>query len=76
MTSFIYEIRYFSTPRLFIKQFISNKTKVLTLFWDEGYHNTSIYHTNKKKYNTTLQLTYQAAFKSLYPTFTCVNFLQ
>ena len=29
---------------------ISNKTKVLTLFLDESYHNTSIYHINKKKY--------------------------
>ena len=58
MTSFIYKIRDFSTPRLFILQFISNKTKVLTLFWDESYHNTSIYHINKKNYNKTLQLTY------------------
>ena len=33
-------------PRLFILQFISNKTIVLTLFWDESYHNTSIYHIN------------------------------
>ena len=39
----------FSTPRLFILQFISNKTKVLTVFLDESYHNTSIYHINKKK---------------------------
>ena len=75
MTSFIYKIRDFSTPGLFILQFISNKTKVYTLFWDESYHNTSIYHINKKKYNTTLQLTYKATFKSLYPTSTCVNFL-
>ena len=30
---------------------MSNKTKVLTLFWDESYHNISIYHINKKKYN-------------------------
>ena len=58
MTSFIYKIRDFSTPRLFILQFISNKTKVLTLFWDESHHNTSINYMNKKKYNTTLQLTY------------------
>ena len=43
-------------PRLFILQFISNKTKVLTLFWDVSYHNTPIYHINKKNYNTTLQL--------------------
>ena len=57
-------------------QFISNKTKVLTLFWNEGYHNTSIYHINKTNYNTTLQLTYKATFKSPYPTSTCVNFLQ
>ena len=42
------------TPRLFILQFISNKTKVLLLFWDESYHNPSIYHINKKTYNTTL----------------------
>ena len=54
----MYKIRDFSTPRLFILQFISNKTKVLTLFWDASYHNTSIYHINKKKCDTTLQLTY------------------
>ena len=35
-------------------QFISNKTKVLTLFWDESYHNTSVYNINKKKYKSTL----------------------
>ena len=58
MTSFNYKIRYFSTPRLFILQLISNITKALTLFWDESNHNTSIYHINKKKYKTTLQLTY------------------
>ena len=52
-----YVIRDFSTPRLFM-QFICNTTKVLTLFWDESYHNTLIYHINKKKYNSTLQLTY------------------
>ena len=38
-------------------QSISSKTKVLTLFWNESYHNTSSYHVNKKNYNTTLQLT-------------------
>ena len=43
---------------LFILQFISNKTEVLTLLLDESYHITSIYHINKQKYNTTLQLTY------------------
>ena len=48
----------FLHPRLFILQLSSNKTQVLTLFWDESYHSTSIYHINKKKYNTTLQLTY------------------
>ena len=62
--------------RLFILQFISYKTKVFTLFWDGRYHNTSSFHVNKKKYKTTLQLTYWATFKSLYPTYTCVNFLQ
>ena len=76
MTSFMHKIRDFSTPSLFILQFISYKTKVLTLFWDESYHNTSSYHVNKKKYNTSLQLTYLATFKSLYPTSTCVNFLK
>ena len=49
---------FLAPPMLFILQFISNKTKLLTLFWDESYHNTSIYHINKKNYNTTLQLTY------------------
>ena len=44
---------------LFILQFISNKTKVLTFFGDESYHNTSIQHINKKKYNTSLQRTYK-----------------
>ena len=44
--------------RLFILQFIFNKTTALTLFWNASYHNTPIYHINKKKYNTTLQLTY------------------
>ena len=58
MTSFIYKKGILAPPRLFILQFISKKTKVLALFWDESYHNTSIYHLNKKKYNTTLQLTY------------------
>ena len=58
MTSFIYKIRDFSTPWLFILQFICNKTKALTLFWGESYHNTSIYHIKKKNYNTSLQLTY------------------
>ena len=57
MTSFMYKIRDFSTPRLFILQFIFNKTKVFTLLWDESYHNISIYHINKKKYNSTVQLT-------------------
>ena len=35
-------------------------TKLLTLFWDESYHNTYIYHINKKNVNSTctLQLTY------------------
>ena len=33
------------------------KTKVLKK-WDESYHNTSIEHINKKKDNSTLQLTY------------------
>ena len=33
-------------------QFISNKIKVLTLFWDESYHNTPIDHIKKKKYNS------------------------
>ena len=51
MTSFMYKIRDFSNPRLFIMQFISNKMKVLTLFWDESYHNTSSYHVNKKEYS-------------------------
>ena len=26
------------------------------MFWDESYHNTSIYHISKKNYNTALQL--------------------
>ena len=56
--SFVYKIGDFSTPRLLILQLISNKTKALTLFLAESYHNTSIYHINKKNYNTTLQLTY------------------
>ena len=67
---------HYSTPWLFILQFISNKTKVLTLLWDKRYHNTSIYHINKKNCNTTLQITNLATFKSPYPTSTCVNFLQ
>ena len=58
MTSYMYKIRDFSTPRLFSLQLISNKTKALTLFWDESYHNTSIYHINRQIYDTTLQLTY------------------
>ena len=45
-------------PRLFILLLIFNKTKTLTLFWDESNHNTSIYHINKKNYNITLQLAY------------------
>ena len=57
MTSFIYKKGILAPPRLFILQFISNKTKVLTLFWDESYHNTSIYHINKKKYNSEYYLT-------------------
>ena len=39
---------------LIIQQSISNKTKVLTLFWDESDHNTSIYQMNKNNYNNTL----------------------
>ena len=70
MTSFMYKIRDLSTPRLFIMQL------ALTLFWDKSYHNTSIYHINKENYNTILQLTYKATFKSLYPTSTCVDFSQ
>ena len=58
MTSFMYKIRDLSSPRLFILQFSSNKTKVITLFWDENYHNTYSYPVNKKKYNITLKLTY------------------
>ena len=53
MASFLYKIRDLVPPRLFILQFISNQTKVLTLFWDESYHNTSINHIAKKNYNTT-----------------------
>ena len=52
----MYTIRDFSTPRLFILQLVSNKAKALTLYWDESYHNTSIFHINKKQYHTTLQL--------------------
>ena len=58
MTSFMYKIRHFSTHRQFILQIISNKAKLLSLFLDESYHNTSIYHINKKTNHTTLQLTY------------------
>ena len=47
-------------------QFISNKTKVLTLLWNESYHNTYIYHIYKKKYYNTLQLTYLATFKACF----------
>ena len=39
----MYNIKDFSTPRLFILRFISNKTK----YWDESYHNTSIYHITR-----------------------------
>ena len=46
---------FLAPSMLFILQFISNKTKVLTLFWDESYHNTSIYHINKKNYNTIVR---------------------
>ena len=49
MTSFMYKIKDLAPHRLFILQFISNKTKV-TLILDESYHNTSIYHINKNKY--------------------------
>ena len=53
MTSFIYKIRDLAPLG-----YLLIKTKALTLFWDESYHNTSIYHINKKKYNTSVQLTY------------------
>ena len=45
MTSVMYKVsvRDRSNPRLFVLQFISYKTKVLTLFWDESYNNTSVY---------------------------------
>ena len=74
MTSFMYKIRDFSTPRLFILQFIFNKTKVCTLFCEESYHNTPIYYILKRNYERTLQLTYSAAFKSLYPISTASTF--
>ena len=51
----MYKIRDFA-PLCYFLQFISNKTKVLTLFWDESYHNTFSSHVNKDNYNTTLQL--------------------
>ena len=44
--------------RLFVLLFITNKAKVLTLFSNKSYHNTSIYVINKKKYDCTLHLTY------------------